>query len=111
MDRGQKMDDGTIGTVPALSRLVAIEQRVAAEQGCAFFNTFEAMGGPGTMGRWYQTEPRLVGADFIHPMPNGARIVGNLLYKSLQEGYRRHKLRIAKEKFATIRESNPTPAN
>jgi len=111
MDRGQKMEDGSIGTVPALARLVAIEQRVAAEQGCAFFNTFEAMGGPGTMGRWYQTEPRLVGADFIHPMPNGARIVGNLLYKSLQEGYRRYKLRIAQEKFATIKGSNSTPAN
>lgn len=111
MDRGQKMEDGTIGTVPALSRLVAIEQRVAAEQGCAFFNTFEAMGGPGTMGRWYQTEPRLVGADFIHPMPGGARIVGNLLYKSLQDGYRRYRLRIAREKFATIKESHTTPAN
>lgn len=111
MDRGQKMEDGSIGTVPALSRLVAIEQRVAAEQGCAFFNTFEAMGGPGTMGRWYQSEPRLVGADFIHPMPGGARIVGNLLYKSLQDGYRRHRLRIAREKFATIKESHTTPAN
>ena len=111
MDRGQKMDNGSIGTVPALPRLVATQQRVAAELGCAFFNTFEAMGGPGTMGRWYQTEPRLVGADFIHPMPNGARIVGNLLYKSLQEGYRRHKLRIAREKFATIKGLTPTPAN
>jgi lysophospholipase L1-like esterase len=112
MDRGQKMADGEIGTVPALARLVAIEQRVAAERGCAFFNTFEAMGGPGTMGRWYHAEPRLVGADFIHPMPNGAKIVGNLLYKSLQQGYRRYKLRMAKEKFATIKGyTSPSQAN
>jgi lysophospholipase L1-like esterase len=99
MDRGQRMPTGEIETVPPLSRLVALEQRVAAEHGCAFFNTFEAMGGPGTMGRWYLTEPRMVGADLIHPMPAGAKIVGNLLYKSLQDGYRRYKLALAKEKF------------
>jgi lysophospholipase L1-like esterase len=99
MDRGQRMPTGEIETVPPLSRLVALEQRVAAEYGCAFFNTFEAMGGPGTMGRWYLTEPRMVGADLIHPMPAGAKIVGNLLYKSLQDGYRRYKLALAKEKF------------
>ena len=99
MDRGQRMPSGEIGTVPPLSRLVALEQRVAAEYGCAFFNTFEAMGGPGTMGRWYTAEPRMVGADLIHPMPSGAKIVGNLLYKSLQDGYRRYKLQLAKEKF------------
>jgi len=99
MDRGQRMPTGEIGTVAPLNRLVALEQRVAAEYGCAFFNTFEAMGGPGTMGRWYLTEPRMVGADLIHPMPAGAKIVGNLLYKSLQDGYRRYKLALAKEKF------------
>ena len=99
MDRGQRMPTGEIGTVAPLIRLVALQQRVAAEYGCAFFNTFEAMGGPGTMGLWYLTEPRKVGADLIHPMPAGAKIVGNLLYKSLQDGYRRYKLALAKEKF------------
>ena len=90
-----------------MPRLVALEQRVAAEHGCAFFNTFEAMGGPGTMGRWYQTEPRMVGADLIHPMPAGAKIVGNLLYKALQDGYRRYKLALAKEKFGPPPASQP----
>ena len=99
MDRGQRMPSGEIETVAPMNRLVALEQRVAAEHGCAFFNTFEAMGGPGTMGRWYLMEPRMVGADLIHPMPAGAKIVGNLLYKSLQDGYRRYKLALAKEKF------------
>ncbi len=92
MDRGKREPSGEIGTVPALPRVVEIEQRVARETGCAFFNTFQAMGGPGTMGRWYQAEPRLVSADFIHPMPAGARIVGNLLAKSLVDGFNKYKL-------------------
>ncbi len=91
MDRGLRLSDGTIGTVPALSRVVAIQQRVAAEQKCAFFNTFMAMGGNGTMGEWYSAEPRLVGADFIHPMPSGAKIVGNLFYRALLDSYNKYK--------------------
>lgn len=91
MDRGQRLENGTIGTVPALSRVVAIQQRVAADQKCAFFNTFMAMGGNGTMGEWYGAEPRLVGADFIHPMPGGAKIVGNLFYRALLDSYNKHK--------------------
>ncbi|MBI3683405.1 MAG: hypothetical protein HY235_23780 [Acidobacteria bacterium] len=94
MDRGQRMTGGEIGTAPAISRLVAIQERVAGEAGCAFFNTFEAMGGVGSMGRWYEAEPRLVGADLIHPMPAGARIVGGLLYQALVDGYNKYKLRL-----------------
>ena len=88
--------------MPAIPRLVTIEQRVAMETGCGFFNTFLAMGGPGTMGQWYQAEPRLVGADFIHPMPAGARIVGNLLYQALFDGYNQFKVRRMQEKFAAM---------
>jgi lysophospholipase L1-like esterase len=93
MDRGERNASGDIETIPVLPRLVHIEARVASETGAAFFNTFEAMGGQGTMGRWYAAEPRLVGADFIHPMPAGAKIVGELLYNALRDGYNQYKLR------------------
>ena len=99
MDRGTRQTAGEIGTVPGIPRLVAIQQRVAQATGVAFFNTFEAMGGVGTMGRWYEAEPRLVGADFIHPMPAGARIVGGLLYQALLDGYNKYKLRLIEEKL------------
>lgn len=93
MDRGEKNAAGEIATVQALPRLVSIERQVAAETGAAFFNTFEAMGGAGTMARWYTSDPRLVSADFIHPTSNGAKIVGELLYNSLSDGYNEYKLR------------------
>ncbi|HBY59735.1 MAG TPA: hypothetical protein DEH78_07915 [Solibacterales bacterium] len=100
MDRGRRDSSGDITTVPLLPRLVAMQERMASEQGVAFFNTFQAMGGPGTMGKWYSAEPRLVGADFIHPMPAGARIVGNLLYKALLDGYNKYKLKGMQQKLA-----------
>ena len=93
MDRGERNDRGEIETIQALPRLVKIEAQVAKETGVAFFNTFQAMGGDGTMARWYAAEPRLVGSDYIHPMPAGARIVGELLYGALRDGYNAYKLR------------------
>ena len=101
MDRGQKDPGGEITTVPALPQLVDIETQVAAETGVAFFNTFQAMGGAGTMARWYAAEPRLVGADYIHPMPGGARIVGELLYTALRDGYNDYKLRQLKDRMVS----------
>jgi hypothetical protein len=64
---------------------------MAAEMNCAFFNTFQAMGGEGTMARWYESQPRLVSADFMHPLPAGAKKVGVLLDQALESGFRQFK--------------------
>ncbi|MGC2659346.1 MAG: GDSL-type esterase/lipase family protein [Bryobacteraceae bacterium] len=86
MDRG-KREDGEIITPPVLPQIVDIQKRVALEAGWAFFNTFEAMGGSGTMARWYNSSPRLVSADFMHPLPAGAAKVGALLDEALFAGF------------------------
>jgi len=101
MDRGQRDSDSRITTVPTLPRLVAIQRQMASEMGCAFFNTFQAMGGEGTMARWYDSQPRLVSADFTHPLPAGARKVGVLLDQALESGYRQFKAREQQEALRT----------
>jgi lysophospholipase L1-like esterase len=93
MDRGERGAGNSISTMATIPELVAIQKRVAAETGCAFFNTFEAMGGDGTMQRWYDAKPRLVGGDLIHPSPAGAKIVANVMVSELEKGYERYKLR------------------
>ena len=93
MDKGQRDANHEITTVPTIPRLVEIQRNVASEMNCAFFNTFQAMGGEGTMGRWYENQPRLVNADFMHPLPAGARKVGVLLYQALDSGYRQYQAR------------------
>ncbi|MBI4890897.1 MAG: hypothetical protein HY821_09760, partial [Acidobacteria bacterium] len=45
-------------------------------------------------------EPRLVSADFIHPLPAGARIVGTLLYDALMDGYNSYKQRLLRQTMA-----------
>jgi lysophospholipase L1-like esterase len=103
MDRGELKPDGSIGTIETLPRLVSKEKQLAAELGVGFFNTFEAMGGRGTMAKWYAAQPRLVGADYIHPLPAGAKIVGELLYDSLRDGYSEYKIRMLAEREETER--------
>jgi lysophospholipase L1-like esterase len=93
MDRGERDSDSRIVTIPTLPRLVEIQRQTAADMGCAFFNTFQAMGGEGTMARWYESEPRLVSADFTHPLPAGAHKVGALLDQALESGFRQFKAR------------------
>jgi lysophospholipase L1-like esterase len=102
MDRGTKSASGQIDTIPSMPRLVLTESKIATDSSVAFFNTFEAMGGAGTMGRWFSAEPRLVGSDYIHPMPAGAKIVGELLFSALREGFIQYKLQELKLKIAGV---------
>ena len=60
MDRGTRGPGGAIITRPTIPRLVAYQRRIAAETGCAFFDTFTAMG-EGTAARWFERRPRLHG--------------------------------------------------
>jgi len=87
MDRGERNSSGEIETPAALTKLIDVQRRVAEETGCAFFNTFEAMGGAGTMARWYEMQPRLVSGDFIHPLPQGADKVADLFSSALLQAY------------------------
>jgi lysophospholipase L1-like esterase len=91
MDRGQKDSKGDIVTVPTVPRIVEIQQRVSLDTGCAFFNTYAAMGGAGTMAQWYAAKPKLVNADYLHPTPGGAAKVGSMLDEALREAYDRWK--------------------
>jgi lysophospholipase L1-like esterase len=86
MDRGV-LSGGEIETPGSLKKLIEAQRKIASETGCAFFNTFAAMGGAGTMGRWYHAQPRLVSADFMHPMPAGAAVVGGLFESALVKSY------------------------
>ena len=92
MDRGERSGLDEIKTMPTIPEIVADQRQVAAETHCAFFDTYDAMGGDGTMSRWYAATPRLVTADFLHPTPQGATIVAGLFVDQLSLGYNRWKM-------------------
>jgi lysophospholipase L1-like esterase len=83
LDQGEVDPRGRIRTMPALPGIVEGQRRAAFAEGCAFFDTFAAMGGEGSMRSWSRSRPRLALSDYRHATPAGYEIIGNMLYKAL----------------------------
>jgi lysophospholipase L1-like esterase len=80
---------GRLLTRQVILDLVAIQRRVSLAHGAAFWSTFDAMGGAGSMALWARTHPRLAGPDLTHPTPAGAEVLGDMLADALIAGYER----------------------
>ena len=76
-----------------VARLAAAQRRVAQQQGCAFYDTYEAMGGAGTVERWKKLDPPLIAPDLRHPTLTGQRYIGNALYQALMQAYASYRRR------------------
>jgi lysophospholipase L1-like esterase len=87
MDRAERGAGGALVTKPVVLRLREVQHRVAIAKGLAFWDTFTAMGGEGSMAKWVKAEPQLGGGDLTHPTPAGAEVLGNLFAKALITGY------------------------
>jgi hypothetical protein len=84
MDRARKENDHLV-TVPIIPHIVEEQRRVAEELGCAFYPTFDAMGGKGSMATWVR---KGYGAgDFTHPTSWGADKLGKWIYSALMKSY------------------------
>jgi lysophospholipase L1-like esterase len=74
-------------TAPRIVEIVAIQRRVAAAGGCAFFDQFAAMGGPGSMAAWAaEREPRGL-RDRMHLTQRGYAQVATSLADDLLRAY------------------------
>jgi len=88
MDRAAKQGNEIV-SVRVIPSLVAEQKRVAAEAGCAFFDTYTAMGGKGSMPIWVRRG--LGQADLTHPSGAGAERIGNWVYGATMRAYASYK--------------------
>jgi lysophospholipase L1-like esterase len=84
MDRARKQGEELI-TVPIIPHIVKEQEATAREVGCAFWNTYQAMGGRGSMATWVRRGRAQ--ADLTHPNGYGAEIIGKWLYGALMQGF------------------------
>jgi len=87
LDRAEKSENGDLQTRKMIVKLVELERQAAIDHGVAFWNTYEAMGGKGTIARWVKADPQLASWDLTHPTPAGAEVIGNLFFTALTTGY------------------------
>lgn len=58
-------------TLPTVDTITRLQRDVALAQGCAWFDVFAYMGGPGSIQRWACGVPQLASLDFVHLTPRG----------------------------------------
>jgi lysophospholipase L1-like esterase len=87
-DHARKVNDEIVSR-PGVARLVEAQRKVALAEGCAFFDTYMAMGGPGAIERGRKNKPPLASPDLRHPTVAGQRRIATLFYAALMHGYAR----------------------
>jgi len=86
-DRAKKNTAGRLVTTPMIPRIIEVQKKVAEEKGCAFWNTYEAMGGENSMVAWFRHKPRLGSGDYTHFTAAGGEALGLLFYDALVDDY------------------------
>ena len=84
MDRAARQGDAIV-SVRVIPSLVEEQRKVAAEIGCAFYDTYAAMGGRGSMPTWVKRG--LGQADLTHPTGAGAERISDWVFDTLMRGY------------------------
>jgi lysophospholipase L1-like esterase len=75
--------DGEMQTFPNLECVRDALKKAALNNGCAFWDLYEVMGGKNSMLNWVAAEPPLAAVDYVHFSPAGAKTVGELFTKHL----------------------------
>ena len=84
MDRAAKVGDEIV-SLRVMPDLLANQKQAALDAGCAFFDTWTAMGGARSMPRWVRKG--LGQADMTHPTAVGAEIIGTWIYRAILQSY------------------------
>lgn len=74
-------------TDPGVHVLVEIQKKTAIDNGLAFFDLFEAMGGEGSIKEWVEQEEPWANPDYTHLNFKGAREVAGLIYNFIHDEY------------------------
>jgi len=82
-----KMHDGRLQTYPYLRETVQGIKETALENGAAFWNMFEVMGGENSMIEWVRNSPPWASPDYIHFSHIGSNKIAEMFYESLMIYY------------------------
>ena len=80
--------DGKYVSRPVMPKLILAQRQAAVDAGCAFYSTYEWMGGQGSAAKWFRKG--LVGTDFQHLSRKGAERLSDGLFGTLMAGYQKY---------------------
>jgi hypothetical protein len=91
-DHGERTADDFIVSRDFAKQLADAQRTIARENGCAFFDTYEATGGKGTAARWQRAG--LMGPDLGHPTGAGHELIGGLVVNAILHAYGEYRVKM-----------------
>jgi len=79
--------NGKLSTYPYLPPLIEAMKEAALQNGAAFWNMYEAMGGHNSMIEWVRHSPALAASDYIHFTTKGTERIAALFCEALMVYY------------------------
>ncbi|MDA3862339.1 MAG: hypothetical protein PF689_00565 [Deltaproteobacteria bacterium] len=78
---------GEYHTLNIIKEIIKVQKSIARRSGCAFFNSWKAMGGEASIVAWHNHRPRLAVSDLTHITDAGGEKMASILYVNLIKGY------------------------
>ena len=79
--------DGVVRPLCSVKPIADAQKRAALNSGALYFDLLTAMGGPGTMVKWADGEPRRALTDYIHFNLKGGKEVAKLIFTAIDSNY------------------------
>lgn len=84
MDAGERRG-GKIVSKSQIEEVRRLQQQLSRARGCAYWDTYGAMGGHGSMARWF--DEGIINEDLIHPRYRAGLLLGHLFSTALFQAY------------------------
>lgn len=82
---------------PTIEKIRDAQKNAAFRAECAFWDTFQAMGGKNSMPSWVFSDPPLARKDFTHFTYKGSVVIAKMFYKALMNDFLRYQQRNKKQ--------------
>lgn len=85
--------NGEFQSAKGVKNLVETQAKMAFDNGFAFFNLFETMGGENSIVKWASMDPPLANKDYVHPNGKGTDILAKHIFDAMIADYRKFTLK------------------
>ena len=85
-----RKEETQVVSYPNLEKIRDAQKNAAFKAGCAFWDSYEAMGGEGSMSGWVFSDPPLARKDFIHFTYAGSNKLAEMFLNSLMNDFRKY---------------------
>ena len=85
-----RKEENQVVSYPNLEKIRDAQKNAAFKAGCAFWDSYEAMGGEGSMTDWANGDPPLARKDFVHLTYTGSIKLAEMFLKSLMSDFRKY---------------------